>query len=69
MASRKRILFYQWEAPEIVDAVLSWANNLDRCYAEAAEFDAKRAAECAADDGEESADPVRDGWVAKDGRR
>ncbi len=50
--------------------LLAWADNLDRCYAEAAAADAARAAEAAECDGEECDlfDPVRDGWVGKDGR-
>lgn len=68
MPSRKQILFDKWESPEIVAMVLAWAENLDRCYASAADHDAARAA--ADDSGEEceSFDPVRDGWVGRDGR-
>ncbi len=68
MANRKPILFDRWDSPAIVAMVMAWADNLDRCYSEAAAADAARAAK--AGDGEEcdSFDPVRDGWVGKDGR-
>jgi hypothetical protein len=68
MANRKPQLFDRWESPEIIATILAWADNLDRCYAEAAKFDAARAAESDSGEESESFDPARDGWIGKDGR-
>lgn len=61
-------LFDRWESPEVAAMLLAWADNLDRCHAEAAAFDAARAAEAGEGEECEAADPVRDGWIGRDGR-
>lgn len=52
------------------EAAAFWAEvkALDQAYADAAAFDAAHAAECVDDEERELFDPVRDGWVGKDGR-
>jgi len=50
--------------PEEEAALLAESERLDKCYADAAEAEA----EAQASEEEECEDPVRDGWVGKDGR-
>jgi hypothetical protein len=52
----------------MVAMLLAWAENLDRCYAEAAAADAARAADAGDGDECEPFGPVRDGWIGKDGQ-
>ncbi len=68
MANRKPQLFDRWESPAVAAMLLAWADNLNRCYADAAAFDAARAEACEDSEEAETADPVRDGWIGKDGQ-
>ena len=56
--------------PDAIVALMEEIRRIDQCYAEAAEYDAKMAAEHPAPEHEEydCFNPVRDGWVGKDGR-
>jgi len=55
--------------PEEEAALLAEAHHMELCYAEADAFDAANApAEDVDSDEYECFDPVRDGWVGKDGR-
>lgn len=62
----RRLTYRDNMTPEEAAALLAECNELDQCYADA---DAARAAAELLDDEEyELFDPVRDGWVGKDGR-
>jgi hypothetical protein len=53
---------------EEANALLAEAHHLDLCYAEADSFDAAHAPIPGDDEECECFDPIRDGWVGKDGR-
>ena len=50
-------------SPDAVAAFMAEIERLDRCYAEAAEFDAAHEPPAGAEEDCECFDPVRDGWV------
>lgn len=51
-----------------INALLAECDNLEQCYAEAAAFGAAHTEQCQQEDEDyECFDPVRDGWVGKDG--
>lgn len=54
--------------PDEKAAFLAEVTSFDQAYADAAAFDAAHAAECVDEEERELFDPVRDGWVGKDGR-
>ena len=55
-------------SPDAIAAFMSEIERIDRCYAEAADFDAAHAPPEGDDEDYECFDPVQDGWVGKDGR-
>lgn len=55
-------------SPEEMAAFWNEVRVLDQAHADAAAFDAANAEECVDEDERELFDPVRDGWVGKDGR-
>lgn len=55
-------------SPEEEAAILAEVRRLDDAYAGAAEFDAALAAAIPCEEEEENFDPIRDGWVDRNGR-
>jgi len=53
---------------EEANALLSEAHHLDLCYREAAAFDKAHAPPPGDAEDYECFDPIRDGWVGKDGQ-
>ena len=61
----RRLTYRDNMTPDEVNALLAECNELDQCYADDAA--ARAAAELLDDEEYEVFDPVRDGWVGKDG--
>lgn len=53
---------------EEANALLAEARHMELCYAEADAFDAAAALPPEDDEDYECFDPIRDGWVGKDGQ-